>query len=313
MRRFIIRRFFFAILTVIAATAVVFFLSRMAGDPLLLYAKPGGYGFTPEQEEALRRKLGLDKPLILQYPIWLGQVLRGDLGKTILDEKPVTRVVTEKLPATLQLGLIGWIGATILGVPLGVLSAVKRGTAWDYIGRGFALFGQALPQFWVGLVLIMIFAVQLDWLPAGSRGTGQWWGFKHALMPSVCMGWFALAIYMRLTRSAMLEVLDSEYVRLARIKGVSSLKVLWKHAFRNALLQPLTASALLMSGFIHGSVLVENVFAWPGMGRMAIRAVNDNDFPVLLGVVLMFTVMYVVVNFVTDLLYAFIDPRIRYD
>ena len=220
--------------------------------------------------------------------------------------------MTQKLPATLQLAVMGWLGATFIGVPLGVLSAVRRGTIWDYIGRGFALFGQALPSFWVGLVFIMVFAVRLDWLPAGTRGTGLW-DFKHALLPAVTMGWFAVAIYMRLTRSAMLEVLDSEYVRLARIKGVSNTKVLWKHAFRNALLQPLTASALLMSGFIHGSVLVENVFAWPGMGRMAIKAVNDNDFPVLLGVVLMFTVIYVVVNFATDLAYAFIDPRIRYD
>ncbi len=312
MRRFIIRRFFFAILTIIAATAVVFSLSRAAGDPILLYAKPGGYGFTPEQEEALRRKLGLDKPVVLQYFIWLGQVGRGDLGKTILDEKPVSRVVTQRLPATLQLAVMGWVGATIFGIPLGVLSAVKRGTVWDYIGRGFALFGQALPPFWVALVGIMIFAVLLDWLPAGTRGTGMW-DWKHALMPAITMGWFALAIYMRLTRSAMLEVLDSEYIKLARIKGVSARTVLWKHAFRNALLQPLTASALLMSGFIHGSVLVETVFAWPGMGLMAIRAVNDNDFPVLLGVVLMFTVIYVVVNFATDLAYAFIDPRIRYD
>ncbi|NQU97262.1 MAG: ABC transporter permease [Chloroflexi bacterium] len=312
MRRFIVRRFFFAILTIIAATAVVFTLSRAAGDPLLLYAKPGGYGFTPEQEAALRAKLGLDKHVVLQYFIWLGQVVRGDLGETILDEKPVSRVVTEKLPATLQLAVIAWIGATVIGIPLGVLSAVRRGTVWDYIGRGFALFGQALPQFWIALVFIMIFAVQLDWLPAGTRGTGMW-DFQHALLPSICLGWFALAIYMRLTRSAMLEVLDSEFVKLARVKGVSNMTVLWKHAFRNALLQPLTASALLMSGFIHGSVLVENVFAWPGMGRMAIRAVNDNDFPVLLGVVLMFTGMYVVVNFATDLLYAFIDPRIRYD
>jgi len=312
MRRFIVRRFFFAILTIVAATAVVFSLSRAAGDPLLLYAKPGGYGFTPEQEAALRKKLGLDKHVVAQYFIWLGLVLRGDLGKTILDEKPVSRVVTEKLPATMQLAVIAWVGATILGVPIGVLSAVKRGSLWDYAGRGFALFGQALPPFWVGLVGIMIFAVRLDWLPAGTRGAGLW-DFKYALMPSICLGWFALAIYMRLTRSAMLEVLDSEYIKLARIKGVSNTKVLWKHAFRNALLQPLTASALLMSGFIQGSVLVENVFAWPGMGRMAIRAVNDNDFPVLLGVVLIFAVMYVVVNFATDLLYAFIDPRIRYD
>ncbi len=312
MKRFIVRRFFFAILTIIAATSVVFTLSRAAGDPLLLYAKPGGYGFTPEQEAALRAKLGLDKHVVLQYFIWAGQVVRGDLGKTILDEKPVIRVVTQKLPATLQLAVIAWIGATFIGIPLGVLSAVKRGTVWDYAGRGFALFGQALPQFWLALVFIMIFAVQLDWLPAATRGTGMW-DFHHALLPSICLGWFALAIYMRLTRSAMLEVLDSEFVKLARVKGVSNMTVLWKHAFRNALLQPLTASALLMSGFIHGSVLVENVFAWPGMGRMAIRAVNDNDFPVLLGVVLMFTGMYVVVNFATDLLYAFIDPRIRYD
>ena len=312
MRRFVIRRFFFAILTIMAATAVVFSLSRAAGDPLLLYAKPGGYGFTKEQEATLRRKLGLDKHVVLQYFIWLGQVVRGDLGKTILDEKPVSRIVTQRLPATMQLAVMAWIGATVVGIPLGVLSAVRRGSVWDYTGRGFALFGQALPQFWVALVFIMIFAVRLDWLPAGTRGTGLW-DFKHALMPAICMGWVGLATYMRLTRSAMLEILDSEYIKLARIKGVGRMSVVWKHAFRNALLQPLTASTLMMSGLIHGSVLVESIFAWPGMGRMAIKAVNDNDFPVLLGVVLMFTVLHVVVNFVTDLLYAVIDPRIRYD
>lgn len=311
MTRFIVRRMVFAVLTVIVATFLILAMSRLAGDPILLYAKPGGYGFSPEQEAALRKKIGIDRAIPIQYAFWLGNTLKGDLGRTILDEKPVARVITERIPATVQLALIAWFGSTIIGVSLGVLSAVKRGSFWDYIGRGFALFGQALPSFWLGLVLILIFAVQLGWLPVGFRGDGAW-DVKHWILPAITLGWGATAAYLRLTRSAMLEIMDSEFIKLARAKGVNYRTVVWKHALRNALIQPLTASTLILTGFLTGSIVVEQIFVWPGMGQMAIAAVNNNDFPILQGVTLLFTIMYVLFIFATDLMYAVIDPRIRY-
>ena len=313
MRRFIIRRTIFAALTVIVATFLILAMSRLAGDPILLYAKPGGYGFSPEQEQQLREKIGIDRALPIQYWNWLrNAVVHQDLGRTILDEKPVWRVITDRIPATVQLSLIAWFGATFVGVSLGVLSAVKRGTIWDYIGRGIALFGQALPSFWLGLVLILLFSVQIAIFPPAFRGDGLW-DVEHWVLPAITLGWGATAAYLRLTRSAMLEILDSEFIKLARAKGVGYQTVVWKHALRNALIQPLTASTLILTGFLTGSIVVEQIFVWPGMGLMAITAVNNNDFPILSGVTLLFTVMYVVFIFATDLLYAVIDPRIRYE
>jgi peptide/nickel transport system permease protein len=300
------------VLTIIGATAAVFGLSRAAGDPILLYAKPGGYGFSPEQEAALRKKIGIDKPLVVQYTLWLGRALKGDLGETILDEKPVSRVITQKAGATIQLAIVAWLVATLIGVPLGVLSAVKRGTFIDYIARGFALLGQATPAFFLGIVLILIVAVRLGWLPVSTRGEGSW-DLEYIVLPAITLAWGAMAGYLRLTRNAMLEVLDTEYVKLARAKGVSSRVIIWKHAFRNALIQPLTASTLILAGFLTGSIVVEQIFAWPGMGSMAIKAVGDNDFPVLQGVVLMFTGLYTTLIFLTDIAYALIDPRIRFE
>ncbi len=317
MRKFLIRRFFAGILSVLAATAIVFALSRAAGDPLLLYAKPGGYGVTPEQEEALKKKLRLDRPLVVQYLLWVTDLLRGDFGRTLLAEQLVTRVVGEKMGATVQLGVVSWVLATIMGVPLGVLSAVLRGSVWDYMGRAFALVGQSLPTFWLGLMMILIFNKQLGWLPFGTRGTTEafffsWENLRFFVMPAFAVAWGAAAVYLRLTRSAMLEVLDSEFVKLARSKGVGGTKIIWKHAFRNALIPPLTVSSLMMAGLITGSVVIEAVFSWPGLGRLAIQAVQDNDFPILTATVLFFAVVFVTVNFVTDVLYAVIDPRIRY-
>ncbi|MEX0762783.1 MAG: ABC transporter permease [Dehalococcoidia bacterium] len=313
MRQFLIRRFFFSIVTLITATLVVFTLSRLSGDPLLLYAKPGGYGVLPAQVEALEQKLGLDKPLVFQYFIWLGQVVRGDLGNTLLSESPVTSVIGDKLGPTIKLGLAAWVFAVVLGVPLGVFSAVKRGTFLDYLGRGFALFGQALPVFWIGIMAILIFAVNLEWLPSGTLPSHeplsvQW---KHFVLPTIALGWLPAAVYVRLTRSAMLEVLDSEFVKLARAKGVRGQTIIWKHALRNALIPPITVSALVMASFLEGSVVVESVFSWPGLGRQAVESIFNNDFPLLTGIVLLFAVLYVVMNIIADLLYVVVDPRIR--
>ena len=305
-----IRRLIFSLITVIGATAVVFSMSRAVADPLLLYAKPGGYGVLPEQKAALEKKLGLDKPEPVQFFLWLGQVVRGDLGKTILDEKPVGRILMDRVPASFQLGLYAFILSTTIGIPLGILSAVKRGSIWDYMGRGLALFGQAIPQFWLAIVMIIIFAVNLGWFPAATRGDG-WFDFSHAALPVTALAVGGLAGYMRITRSAMLEILDSEYIKMARAKGVSRQKVIWKHAFRNAMIAPVTVSALILVGFLNGALLIENVFAWPGLGRAAIDAINNNDFPILQAITLFFVLAYVVMNFLADVIYALIDPRIR--
>ena len=298
-------------MSVIVATFVILALSRAAGDPLLLYAK-SGYGLTEEAGEKIRHDLGLDRNVVVQYSLWLSRAVRGDLGETLNNRQDVTHRVLEKLPNTLQLAGAGWVLATIVGIPLGVLSAVKRASASDYIGRVFAIFGQSVPQFWLGLVLSLIIGVKLGWLPAALRGE-SFWDLKYLVLPSITLGLPAMAGYMRLTRTAMLEVLDSEYIRLARAKGVGNNMVIWKHAFKNALIQPLTASTLILTGFLTGSVVVEQIFAWPGMGDMAITAVNNNDFPLLQGIVFFFTILYVSMTFLTDLLYALIDPRIRYE
>ena len=311
MRRFIIRRFVFSLVSIVIATLAVFLLSRAQGDPLLLYAT-SGYGLTAESEVALRKKLALDRPVPVQYALWLGRTLKGDMGETILDRKPVARVVLDRLPSTLHLGAAAFFLSFLVGIPLGVLSAVKRGTIWDYIGRFFALLGQAVPQFWLGLVLIMLFAVKWQIFPAGLKGEGLW-DVKYLVLPTITLASSGFAFYMRITRTAMLEVLDSEYVRLSRAKGVGNNKVIWKHAFKNAFIQPLTGMTLGLTFFLTGSVLVETIFAWPGMGQMANTAVNNNDFPVLQGVVFFFTILFVGMTFITDLLYAYIDPRIRYD
>ena len=311
MKQFLIRRFVFALISIVVATFLILCISRLSGDPLLLYAN-SGYGITEEGEKIIRERLGLDRNVFMQYVFWLGRTLKGDMGETILDRKPVSRIVFLKLPSTLQLGAVSWIMATIVGIPLGILSAVKRGTYLDYFGRFFALLGQAVPQFWLGLVLILIFSVYLDLLPAGLKGD-SFWELEYLVLPVITLSWGAMASYLRLTRTAMLEVLDSEYIRLARAKGVGTNSVVWKHAFRNALIQPLTASTLILTGFLTGAVLVETIFAWPGMGDAAIRAVNNNDFPLLQGFVFFFTILFVFSTFITDLLYAYIDPRIRYD
>ena len=311
MLYFLGRRLVFAIFALIGATLITFVLSRMAGDPRYLYAQEGGYGITPERWESLGVEMGLDKPVIWQYTVWLGNILKGNWQDSLLDRKDVLGKIMNRLPATLKIGLLSYIFAGVIGIPLGVLSAVKRGTVWDFLGRGFALFGQALPVFWLGIVLILVFSVWLRWLPTGTLGeSGN--NPKYFILPTITLGWIAAASYLRLVRSAMLEVLDSEFIKLARAKGVSSTKVIWKHGFRNALVAPLTFSSLLLTAFITGAVVTETIFSIPGLGRLAFQAISNNDFPIMVGVVLVFTFMYVSMNFITDILYAYIDPRIRY-
>ena len=219
---------------------------------------------------------------------------------------PSSRLVAERLPNTLQLGAVAFLVSILIGIPLGIVSAVARGSFVDYLARGFALLGQALPVFWIGLMMILIFAAQLQWLPSSRKE-----GWDHFIMPAIALGWLPAAGLLRITRGAMLNILDSEYVKLARAKGVSRVRIVWVHAFRNAIIAPLTLAALILAAFLTGTVVVETVFAWPGVGRLAVQSIKNNDFPVLSAIVLMFAGFYIFVNLIVDVLYARLDPRIR--
>ncbi|MCH2579053.1 MAG: ABC transporter permease [Pseudomonadales bacterium] len=315
MTRFIIRRFVFLILAIFAATLIVFALSRLQGDPRNVMLNVGYV--SPEQWEAWGKDFHLDKPVVVQYLIWIGKgIFQGDFGTSLKTGLPVLEMVKNFAPASIQLGLSATLFVLLTGIPIGIMSAVRRGTLLDAFGRTFAVFGQALPPFWLGIMLILVFSVNLDWLPSGTRGHDAASAFdkaKHFIMPAVTLGWLASAGLMRLVRSSMLDVLDSEFIKLARAKGVGNTSVIWKHAFKNALIPPLTFSALILVGFIGGTVVTETVFAWPGLGMMTYTSILNNDFPLMTGAVLVFTIVYVFAVFVIDILYAFIDPRIRYN
>ncbi len=304
MRQFLVRRFILMLLTMLVVTSLVFVMSRLQGDPRLLYLNEYT---TQEQWDEWGLEMGLDRPLLVQYLVWLGKTVQGDLGTSLREQRPVTTAVAERIPASLELALAAWIFALVVGWPLGVLSAVKRGTFWDLSGRTFALIGQALPPFWLGIMLMLVFAVQLEWLPAGRRG-----GLEHLILPAVTLGWLAAAGQLRLVRSAMLNTLDSEYIKFARSKGVGRVAVIWKHAMKNATIPPLTYAGVVLASWVAGAVVTETVFAWPGLGSLAIEAVYQNDFPLLAGTILVITFGYVSLNFVVDVAYVFIDPRIRY-
>lgn len=309
--RFLLRRALFSALAVLGATILVFAVARALGDPRYLLIGDSLYGTSAARWDALGRQLHLDKPVIVQYFFWLSGVVRGDLGTSLYFQQSVSSLIRERLPNTLRLALAAWAFATILGVGMGVLSAVKRGGKFDYAARFFALIGLATPGFWMGVMAIFLFSFILGWLPAFGMGEGL--SIRHLILPAIVFGWTPAGIYLRLTRSAMLEVLDSEYVKFARSKGINPRKVIWKHAFRNALLTPLTASAFVLLGFATGSVIAETVFSWPGIGSLVVLAARGNDTPMLLGTTLVFVVMYVGAVFVLDLVYTFLDPRIRYD
>ena len=310
MANFLARRFLSSLVSVIGATIAIFVLIQFHSDPRELFIPDSGFGITQEQWENLGEQMGLNDPLWKQYVNWIGNVLRGDLGVSLARDRAVTALIAGKIGATVQLAVGGWIFAIALGIPMGVLAAVKRGTFWDYFGRMVAIVGQAAPPFVTALVAIWIFAVWLDWLPAGGRSPEFNW--KEYLLPCMALGWGAAASLMRLTRSSMLEVMDSEYIRLARAKGVGWNFVIYKHALRNALIAPVTSALLVFSSWLNGALVVEIVFSWPGIGYDALfRAVNDNDFPLLLGTVFIFILIYLVFATLADIAYTLIDPRVR--
>jgi peptide/nickel transport system permease protein len=305
MQRYIVRRLLQGLLTLFLVSIIVFILGRLTGDPVALLLSEFS---TFEDQERLTRQLGLDKPLPEQYAIFVWNALHGDLGRSIRgDRTSALELVLERLPATLQLASISASLSFLIGLPLGVLAALKRGSFVDTLSRIVALLGQATPVFWLGIVAMYVFSVQLGWLPTSGYGTP-----KQFVLPVAALSAFMVAAFLRLTRSGMLEALDSEYVKLARIKGLSETTVVWKHALRNSLIPVITYLGTVFGRMVTGTVVVETVFAWPGVGRLAFDAVMLRDYPVLQAVVLFMATAFLVINLVVDILYAYIDPRIRY-
>jgi peptide/nickel transport system permease protein len=285
-------------------TVVVFGLLHLTpGDPASLML---GEQATPEQIRDLRHALGLNEPLITQYARFLGQAVRGDFGTSIRAQRPALDVVLERLPATLLLAAGAFTFAVSLGMPIGVLSAVKRLSLWDHGSMALALMGQSMPVFWLGLMLIIVFSVHLRWLPVSGAG-----GPQHLVLPAVTLGTFLIGLIIRLTRSRMLDVLGQDYVRTARAKGLPERAVIVRHALRNALIPVVTLLGLQLGILLGGAVITETVFAWPGLGMVTVTAINQRDYPVVQCAVFISAVLVVSINWAVDVLYHFLDPRIR--
>ena len=306
MQRYILFRVGQSILALLVLTVIVFTLARVSGDPLDVLLPLEA---TVEDAARVRAAWGLDRPLHIQYFTFLGNALTGDFGESLrIRGRTAIGLVLERLPNTAALAGVALVVAVGVAIPIGVLSAVKKDTPLDYIGKTIALFGQSLPAFWLGLMMMWIFAVQLGWFPV----SGKEHGVLSFVLPAVAIGWFQVAALMRLVRSSMLDVLDTEYVKLARIKGVPEWKVIWKHCLRNAAIAPFTYFALIIGSLLVGSVSIEFVFAWPGVGRLAVDAAAARDFPVVQAVVVTFCLVYIVANLLVDIAYAYVDPRIRF-
>ncbi|HEY4472439.1 MAG TPA: ABC transporter permease [Stellaceae bacterium] len=303
MKQFVLRRIGYCVLSLFLLSLTIFFFVRVTGDPATLLVEPGA---SPEDIAAIHHQFGLDRPLIVQYALFMASVLTGDLGQSFYYRTPVMELYWSRLPNSVMLATAAMVFSLLIGVPSGILASVRVGRFWDNAGKVFALLGLSLPSFWVGLVMILVFSVYLGWLPSSGSGTPL-----HLIMPAFALGWYFAASHMRLTRSSMLEVLGSEYVKLARLKGLPESLVIAKHAFKNALIPVLTLAGINFVIMIGVAVVVETVFAWPGVGRLLYEGIAFRDFPVVQGTVLMLGAMTVIVNLIVDVLYAVIDPRIR--
>jgi peptide/nickel transport system permease protein len=304
MRRFILTRLVQSLVALALLSVIVFVLARATGDPLTLILPMSA---TDEDYANARSYLGLDRPLTEQYVMFVGKVLKGDFGTSLRARRPVSELIEERLPNSLKLAAFSMTVTMLLAFPLGVLAAVRKDTWVDRTAQIVAVLGQSLPTFWVGIILIEFVGGRLQWLPAGGTG-----GFTHYILPGFTLGWFVVAGMMRLIRSGMLEVLDSEYVKMARVKGVPERRVIWQHALKNAVIPVVTFAGVYFAILVTTAIVVESVFAWPGVGRLAYEAITSRDFPVIQAVVLLTAVIVALANLCVDCLYAFIDPRIRF-
>jgi peptide/nickel transport system permease protein len=304
MLGFVLSRIVQSLIALAMLSVVVFILARATGDPLHMIMPMSA---TEEDFANARAYLGLDRPYVEQYLLFVGRAVTGDFGTSIRARRPVNDILRERLPNSLRLALFAMTVSLAMAFPLGVLAAVKKGTSVDRAAQVISVLGQSLPSFWVAIILVEFVAGRLQWLPAGGNE-----GFTSYVLPGFTLGWFVVAGLMRLLRSGMLEVLDSEYVKLARLKGVVEYRVVWLHALKNALIPVVTFAGIYFSILVTTAIVVETVFAWPGLGRLAYEGISSRDFPVIQAVVLTTAAIVAVVNLGVDLLYALIDPRIRY-
>ena len=305
MLQYILRRILLLIPILLGVSVIVFGIMYLTpGDPAILMLGENA----PEAElEAIRERFGFNEPPHVQYGLWVSRVVQGDLGRSIRSGRPVTSEVAARLPATAELAILATLLAIAVGVPLGVVSALRPNTPVDHVATVMAFGGLAMPVFWQGLMMILIFSVWVNWLPPSGR-LDHW---TYYVMPTITLGTSAIAAITRMTRSTMLETLSQDYVRTARSKGVSPRSITYKHALRNALIPVVTVIGLQFGALLSGAVITETIFSWPGIGRLAVDAIRSKDFPVVQGVVMVFAVLYAVVNLFTDVLYVYLDPRLK--
>jgi peptide/nickel transport system permease protein len=301
---YLTRRAFGALWALIGVTSVVFIILHLTGDPTSVMMPPEA---TQAEMDAFRHEQGFDRPLIVQFATFALAAAHGDLGLSLRHQEPAMGLALERLPATALLGGSAFLIVLLVGVPAGILSALRPRTWIDYAARVVALIGQSAPTYWIGLMLILLFAVRLGWAPASGIG-----GWRNLVLPAATLGFFSTAKLMRLTRASMLEILGADYMRTARAKGLTAVRVALGHGLRNAWLPIVTQLGVELGGLLSGAIITETVFAWPGVGRLAVQAVFERDFPVVESVVLIAATLFVLLNLAVDLLYAVIDPRIRY-
>lgn len=325
MLQYIVRRLFSLVFILLGVSVVVFLLVHLApGDPVRIML---GEEATIADVERLNRIYGFDQPLPVQYARWLVRAVQGDLGLSIRQQVPVTRIIWERMPATIEMALWSLVIAIGIGVPLGVISAVRRNTWIDFGSMFVALIGVAAPNFWVGLILLSQVALHVSWLPIGGRGPAfdqalwslvtldpapMWDHLRYVLLPAIALGASLMAVITRLTRSSLLEVLGKDYVRTARAKGLVERVVVYGHALKNALLPVITVVGVQFGSLLGGAIVIEVVFSWPGVGRLIVNAISARDFPVVQGSVLMLAVVFALVNLLVDLSYSLVNPRVRY-
>ena len=305
MRRYLTRRLLQAIPVMFGVLVITFAVTRLTpGDPAEIMA---GLEASPQAIESIRNELGLDKPILTQFGIYVGGIFHGDLGRSYFLGRDVTALIGEALPRTAWLALVALGFTAVIGVPTGILSAIRKDTWIDGAARGAALVGVSIPPFFAGLLAILVFSYYVRWFP--SFGSGTW---KHLVLPGLTLGLFSTGLVMRLTRSAMLEVLSQDYIRTARAKGLSQRATLYVHALRNAAIPVVTVMGLQLGGLLAGTVLTETVFSYPGIGRLLARSIFERDYPVVQGLILLISMSYVLVNLLVDVVYSLVDPRIRY-
>jgi ABC-type dipeptide/oligopeptide/nickel transport system permease component len=303
MRTYLVRRLWQSLLVLLGISFVVFGILHLTGDPALVLLPPDA---TAEDVERFRSQMGFNDPFLVQYWRFLRGALRGDFGESLRHGEPAFWLVVERMPATFELAGAALALALALAIPAGIVSAVRRNTLLDYFSTVVALLGQSMPTFWLGIMLILVFSVHLGFLPSSGRGT-----LEHLILPAVTLGLFTTARITRLTRSGMLEVLNQDYIRTARAKGVANPPVVWKHALKNAAIPIVTIVGIELGTLLGGSVITETIFAWPGVGRLSVQAIYNRDYPVVQAAVFTLASTFVLVNLVVDVIYTYLDPRIR--